>query len=168
MIVSLIAAMSENRVIGRQGALPWHLPRDMRRFRTLTTGHAVIMGRKTFETLKAPLPNRHNVVVTGNRSYEVSGADVAHSLDAALALVQGDEEVFIAGGGEIYRLALPVADRIYLTVVHDAFEGDARFPEFSMDEWRLAEDLRYEPDERHAFSFSFRLYLRRTREPDSG
>ena len=161
MIVSLIAAMSENRVIGREGKLPWYLPRDMRRFKTLTTGHAVIMGRKTFETLGAPLPNRRNLVVTGNRAYEASGADVAHSLDAALSLVEGDEEIFIAGGGEIYRLALPVADRIYLTVVHDAFNGDARFPEFPMHDWRLAEDLRYESDERHAFPFSFRLYVRR-------
>jgi dihydrofolate reductase len=166
MIVSLIAAMSENRVIGRDGDLPWRLPRDMHRFKTLTTGHPVIMGRKTFETLTKPLPNRHNIVVTANRSYVAVGADVTHSLDAALALVEDDAEVFIAGGGEIYRLALPIADRIYLTVVHGTFEGNARFPEFSMEAWRLAEDIRYESDQRHAYPFSFRLYLRRTSEPE--
>ena len=162
MTVSLIAAMSENRVIGHAGSLPWHLPRDMHRFKSLTTGHPVVMGRKTFETLPAPLPNRQNIIVTGNRTYQASGADVAHSLEAALSLVGGDGEIFVAGGGELYRLALPIADRIYLTVVHATFEGDAWFPEFPMDQWRLVEDIRYDSDERHAFPFSFRLYVRRT------
>lgn len=165
MIVSLIAAMDEHRVIGARGALPWHLPRDMRHFKTLTTGHPVIMGRKTFETLNVPLPKRHNVVVTSNRSYVAEGAEVADSLEAGLAAVADEAEVFVAGGGEIYRLALPRADRIYLTVVHGAFEGDTWFPEFSMEEWRLMDDVRYEPDERHALAHSLRLYVRRTDEP---
>jgi len=167
MIVSLIAAMAENRVIGAKGSLPWHLPRDMRHFKTLTTGHSVVMGRKTFETLNVPLPNRRNVVITTDPAYAADGADVANTLEAALAAVGDDDEVFVAGGGEIYRLALPRADRIYLTVVHGRFDGDTWFPEFSMERWRLVEDLRYEPDERHARAHSFRLYGRRSDASDS-
>jgi dihydrofolate reductase len=167
MIVSLIAAMGENRVIGAKGSLPWHLPRDMRHFKTLTTGHPVVMGRKTFETLNVPLPNRHNVVITTDPSYVADGADVAASLEAALATVGDDEDIFVAGGGEIYRLALPRADRIYLTVVHHHFQGDTWFPEFSMEHWQLIEDFRYEPDERHAWAHSFRLYRCRSHASDS-
>jgi dihydrofolate reductase len=167
MIVSLVAAMGENRVIGAKASLPWHLPRDMRYFRTLTTGHSVVMGRKTFETLNVPLPNRHNVVITKASTYVADGADVVDSLEAALAAVGDDDEVFVAGGGEIYRLALPRADRIYLTVVHGRFEGDTSFPEFSMEHWQLVEDFRYERDERHRWAHSFRLYRRRSDVSDS-
>jgi dihydrofolate reductase len=154
--------MAENRVIGRADALPWHLPRDMRRFKRLTTGHAVIMGRRTFETLPAPLPDRRNVVLTRDPSYRRSGIEVVHTLDAALALVAGAQEVFVAGGAEVYRGALPVADRIHLTVVHATVDGDTFFPEITMEAWRLVEDLRFETDERHAFACSFRRYERRT------
>jgi dihydrofolate reductase len=167
MIVSLVAAMGENRVIGALGSLPWHLPRDMRHFKTLTTGHPVVMGRKTFETLNVPLPNRHNVVITKDPTYVANGADVVDSLEAALAAVGGDDEVFIAGGGEIYRLALPRADRIYLTVVHGRFEGDTSFPVLSMEHWQLVEDVRYEPDERHRWAHSLRLYRRRSGVSDA-
>ena len=156
MIVSLIAAMSENRVIGRAGAVPWRLPEDMRFFKETTTGHTVIMGRKTFETLPAPLTNRHNVVVTSRRSYAVpDGVTVVHSLDEALATGPREEEVFVAGGEEIYRQALPRADRIYLTVVHRSVDGDTFFPEFDDSQWDLVRD-----DERG--EFSFRLYERRS------
>lgn len=165
MIVSLIAAMAENRVIGRGDALPWRLPRDMRRFKRQTTGHAVIMGRRTFETLPAPLPDRHNVVLTSAPAYPRAGVEVARSLDAALENLAGDEEVFVVGGAEIYRLALPIADRIYLTVVHATVPGDTFFPEFTMEDWRLVEDLRFAADARHAFACSFRLYERRTNGP---
>jgi dihydrofolate reductase len=165
MIVSLIAAMAENRIIGAGGSLPWHLPRDMRHFKTLTTGHPVIMGRKTFETINVPLPKRHNVVVTSNPAYAAEGVDVVGSLDAALGAIDDAAEVFVAGGGEIYRQALPYAARIYLTVVHGRFDGDTRFPEFSMEQWRLIDDVRYGPDERHAYAHSFRLYERRDDDP---
>ena len=154
--------MAENRVIGQDNALPWRLPRDMRRFKRLTTGHAVIMGRKTFETLPAPLPDRRNVVLTRAAAYSRGGVEVARSLDAALEIVAGDEEVFVAGGAEVYRVALRVADRIHLTVVHATVPGDTLFPEFAMEDWRLVADLRFTPDARHAFPYSFRLYERRT------
>ncbi len=160
MIVSLIAAVAENGVIGRGDALPWRLPADMKHFKELTTGHPVVMGRKTFETLPKPLPNRRNVIVTRDRSYHRVGADVVHSIEAALSLVSDEEEVFIAGGGEIYELALPYADRLYLTVVHANFDGDVRFPDLELDEWRLIESDRHDKDERHAVSFSFMHYER--------
>lgn len=164
MIVSLIAAMAENRVIGKDGRVPWRLPADMKHFKTLTTGHTVVMGRKTFETLDRPLVNRRNVVVTHNPDYHAAGAEVVHSLAAALDLAAGDDEVFVAGGEEIYRLALPRADRIYLTVVHATVDGDAHFPDFDLAEWRLVGEERYESDERHAFAFTFRRHDRhRTR-----
>ena len=154
--------MAENRVIGQGDGLPWHLPQDMRRFKRLTTGHQVVMGRKTFETLPAPLPDRRNVVLTRDPSYRPAGVDVVHTLDAALHLVAGTEEVFVVGGAEIYRLTLPVAHRIHLTVVHAAVPGDSRFPAFAMEEWRLVEDLRFTADEHHALAYSFRRYDRRT------
>ena len=129
MIISLIAAMAENRVIGRDNAIPWDLPADRKRFRELTLGHPVIMGRKTFESLAGPLPGRKNIIITRQTDYRPQGCSVAHNLAAALALAGEADEVFICGGGEVYREALPIADRIYLTIIHRAFAGDSRFPE---------------------------------------
>jgi len=165
VIVSIIAAVAENGVIGSVGRLPWRLPADMKYFKELTTGHAVVMGRKTFDTLSQPLSNRRNVVVTRDRTYQVTGADVVYSFQDALRLVSGEEEVFIAGGGEIYELALPYASRLYLTIVHGDFDGDTRFPDLDMDEWRLLQSERHEADERHAIPFSFRLYERQGEGP---
>ena len=137
----------------------------MQHFKRLTTGNTVVMGRKTFETLPQPLPNRRNVVVTRDVSYRADGADVVHSLTDALDLAAGEEEIFIAGGGEIYRLALPLADRLYLTVVHTEASGDTVFPEFSDEDWELIEDVRNEPDEKHALAYSFRQYRRKVKQP---
>jgi dihydrofolate reductase len=161
LIVSLIAAMAENRVIGRDNALPWRLPSDMKHFKELTIGHTVIMGRKTYDSMGQPLMERRNVVISRDPGLTYDGAEVVSSLEDALGLAAGEDEVFVAGGAEIYRLALPRADRIYLTVVHTAVEGDTHFPEFDMAEWQLAEDVRHESDERHHYGFSFRLYHRR-------
>jgi dihydrofolate reductase len=165
VIVSIVAAVAENGVIGTLDGLPWRLPEDMKHFKELTTGHAVVMGRKTFDTLSQPLRNRRNVVVTRDREYQRSGADVVHSIEEALDLVAGEEEVFIAGGGEIYELALPYANRLYLTVVHAEFDGDTRFPDLNLDEWKLLEGSRYEADERHAVPFSIMLYERKGERP---
>lgn len=156
--ICLIAAMSENRVIGKAGALPWHLPEDLARFRALTSGHHVIMGRKTWETLDGPLPGRVNIVITRRRAEAIDGALVAGSLEEALELAAGDDDVFILGGGEIYQLALDRADRIYLTVVHAHLDGDAFFPELDPARWRLVEDERHEADDRHTHAYSFRVY----------
>jgi dihydrofolate reductase len=160
VIVSLVVAMSENRVIGRSGGLPWSLPKDLRRFKTLTVDHTVIMGRKTFDEIKHPLANRRNVVITRNRNFHPHGVTVVPTLDEALALGATEREVFVIGGGEIYRLALHRADRLYLTVVHAQVEGDTYFPEFDLAAWALEEEERHEADAKHAYAFTFRTYRR--------
>lgn len=160
MIVSLVAAMAENRVIGHSGGLPWHLPKDLQFFKKLTVDHTVIMGRKTFDEVKRPLANRRNVVITRNPAFRPHGVTVVPSLEEALALGATEDEVFVIGGGEIYRLALPRADRIYLTVVHAVVEGDTYFPEFEGTAWVLEEEEHHEADAKHAYAFTFRTYSR--------
>lgn len=158
--ISLIAAMGRNRVIGRSGALPWRLPDDMRFFMRTTTGHAVIMGRKTWETMDKPLPNRRNIVVTRQADYHAAGAEVVASLDEAIARTADESEVFIIGGGEIYQLALPIAHRLYITHVEGEFEGDAKFPEFDASRWRAVTRQHHDADDRHAHAFKFVMYER--------
>ncbi len=133
MILSLIAAMAENRVIGRGPEIPWDLPDDRRRFRELTWGHPIVMGRKTFETLDAPLPGRDTIVLTRDRGFRAEGCRVVHGQDEVLRAASDAEEVFICGGGEVYREFLPLADKIYLTVLHLKVEGDVLFPEIPED-----------------------------------
>ena len=129
MSIAIIAAMTENRVIGRNGAIPWDLPEDRRHFRELTMGHPVIIGRKTFESIGRPLPGRMNIVLSRREEYRAEGCLVARDLKAALMAAAGNDEVFICGGGELYREALPRADRLYLTLVHMTVAGDTFFPE---------------------------------------
>lgn len=136
MLISIIAAMARNGVIGRDGRLPWRLPADLRRFRELTTGHAVIMGRKTYESIGRPLPDRVNIVITGQPNGLADGVLNAGSLAMALEMSGGEDEVFIAGGGEIYTQALPFADRLYLTVLDADFNGDTLFPPIPLQEFR--------------------------------
>jgi len=161
MIVTIIAAMSENRVIGRAGSLPWRLPADLKRFKSLTVGHTVIMGRKTFESIGRPLPDRRSIVVTRNPQYRAEGVLVVLCLEDALQQVADDEQVFIIGGGELYRHALPVADRLELTIVHAEVEGDTSFPELDMKDWKLIGEEHHEADDRHAYPFTFQTYERR-------
>ncbi len=132
----IVAAVAANRVIGHQGKLPWHLPEDLRHFKALTTGHPVIMGRRTWESLGKPLPKRINIVVSRTPFFEAPGAKVAGSLEAALVLCADAPTAFVIGGGELYRAALPVADRLVLTEIRKDFEGDARFPQFSRGAWK--------------------------------
>ncbi|UCE85926.1 MAG: dihydrofolate reductase [Deltaproteobacteria bacterium] len=161
MKLSIIAAVSENGVIGIDGRLPWHLPADQAFFKRATIGHAVIMGRRTFESIQGPLPKRTTIVVTRNRAYRAPGAVVVEDLDAALAAAAGDDEVFVAGGAELYREALPRADRLYLTVVHTDVAGDVFFPEVDFSAWRLVDEVRHEADVRHAHAFTIRSYAAR-------
>ncbi len=157
-----MAAVAENGVIGAEDALPWYLPTDMKHFKELTSGHTVIMGRRTFEALRRPLPNRRNVVLTRDRDYRARGAFVVADFDEALSLAPEDDEVFVVGGGDIYEQAMPRAGRLYLTIVHSEFEGDTFFPKFTEADWILKEDIHNEADAKHSHSFSFRLYERRT------
>lgn len=154
-MISIIVALAENRVIGRRNTLPWRLPNDLKHFRRLTTGHAVIMGRKNYESIGKLLPERTNIIVTRNAGYAVPGAHVVHSLETAYAAAADDNEIFVIGGAEIYRAALPRAGRLYLTLVHAPVPGDTFFPDFDRNEWREVECVRHEADEKHAYAYSF-------------
>ena len=136
--VSIIVAMARNRVIGRDGQLPWHIPEDLKRFKQLTMGHHIVMGRKTWDSLGRLLPGRRHVIVSRQPDYRVPGAQIVRSLDTAIAACAGDEEIFIIGGGEIYRQALTLTDRIYLTQVALDAEGDTAFPELQPQNWKEA------------------------------
>ena len=166
MRLSIIAAMSQNRVIGRDTRLPWHLPADWAHFKKLTMGHCLLMGRKTLESIGRPLPGRTMVVVTRQRDYAPPGAPpgvrVAHSLEEALAMTAGDE-VFIAGGAEIYRQTLPRVKRLYLTLVQATLEGDAYFPEFDEADWQLASQENYPADAKNPYPYGFLVYERKNR-----
>ena len=159
-MLSIIVAMSENYVIGRAGAMPWHLPADLKRFKALTTGHAIIMGRKTWDSIGRPLPERTSIVLTRDPAFAADGAIVVPDLDQALDAAGDDDEPFIIGGGEIYRMALERAERLYLTCVHATLSGDTFFPNFSEQDWSLVSDERHAADEKHAYAFSFRVYER--------
>jgi dihydrofolate reductase len=161
MIVSLIVAMAKNRVIGANGAIPWRLPNELQLFKRVTMGHHIIMGRKTWESIGRLLPGRTTVIVTRQKDYAVAGAVVAASLDDAIAACGGDNEVFVIGGGELYRLALPLARRIYLTTVDASPAGDTLMPEFDLAAWREVSAETYAADERHAFGYRFCVLERR-------
>jgi dihydrofolate reductase len=163
VIVSLIAAVAANDVIGRDNDLPWHLPDDLQHFKRLTTGHTVIVGRRTWESVGKPLPNRRWIVVTRQPDYAPPGVEVASDLDRALALAAGEAEVFVAGGGVLFRDALARADRMYLTHIDAEVEGDAFFPAFDPADWVVVEENFHPADDRHAFAFTFRRYDRRAR-----
>ncbi len=160
MIISLIAAVSENGVIGKGDGLPWHLPPDMQHFKQSTMGKPVVMGRKTFETLEKPLPGRTNIIVTRQANYNQDGCVVVHSLEEAYQAAGDAEEVMIAGGAAIYKAALPVADRMYLTRIHETFEGDVFFPDFNWREWREVEREDYS-DSDQPYDYSFVTYERK-------
>jgi dihydrofolate reductase len=161
MILSLIAAVAANGVIGSGGKLPWHLPADLRRFQALTLGHPVIMGRRTWESIGKPLPGRRNFVVSRRADFRAEGAEVAPSLDEAIARCPEAEEAFVIGGASLYRDALPRADRLYLTRVHADLPGDVVFPEWDAAAWRLLTEEDHAADATHAHAFSFRVYERR-------
>ncbi len=159
MILSLIAALGENRAIGFRGKLPWRLPADMKHFREFTTGHAVIMGRITHESVGKPLPERKNIVISDKANYEAPGCAVASSFPDAIREA-GEGEVFVIGGGRVYAEALPYADRMYLTLVHASPEADAFFPEFDEVEWRVTKTEKFPKDEKNEYAYDFINYER--------
>lgn len=167
MTISLVVAVAENGVIGKSGALPWHLPKDLKHFKTLTSGHATVMGRRTFESISKPLPNRRNVVLTRNRDFRSEGVRVVHTLEEALRIINEGTEIFVIGGAEVFRLALPLADHVHQTVVHAEVEGDTYFDQFDPSDWELREDEYQDADEDHAYAFSFRSWVRRAKRPAS-
>ena len=158
---SIIVAVAENGVIGDQNRLLWHISEDLRRFKELTTGHPVVMGRKTYDSIGRPLPNRVNVVISRQEGLTLPGCTVVHSLPEALALFAEEEEVFVIGGAQIYAEALPLADRFYLTRVGRAYEGDTRFPAWDPSEWELIESKAYAHGAEYPWPFVFETYRRR-------
>ena len=161
MRISIIAILASNNVIGRDNQLPWYLPADLKRFKALTMSHHLIMGRKTFESLGKPLPGRTNVVVTRSGDFCAPGIVVVPSLDAALDVAKGDDEIFIAGGAQIYEQMIHRADRMYLTRIHADVEGDTFFPDFDdVTEWTLVDSEHNEPDEKNTLPYSFLTYER--------
>lgn len=161
-LISLIAAMADNRVIGIENRLPWKLPADMKWFRKHTLGKPVVIGRKTFESFGGrTLPDRTNIIITSDRSYRAAGAVVVHSIDEAIAAAGDVAELMIIGGASFYEQMLPRSDRFYLTLVHAEVEGDAWFPEFDMAEWEEVERHDYEADEDNAYPYSFLVLERK-------
>jgi len=162
MTVSLIVAVSSNGVIGRDGGLPWHLPADLKHFKRTTMGHHLIIGRRTWDEVAKPLPGRTMVVVTRSRNFAPEGAQVVRSVEEALELAASDDEPFIGGGSQIYRIALAcdLVDRVYLTRIHAEVEGDTLFSNFDLDEWELASEEHYESDEKNEYPYSFLVYER--------
>ena len=160
MTVSIIVAMAENGVIGRDMDLPWHISADLKRFKAATMGHHIVMGRKTFESIGRLLPGRTTVIVTRQPDYQVDGAVIVNSLGAAQAAATDDSELFIIGGGQIYEIALPLADRLHVTRVHTEVDGDTSFPAIDWDQWELVSAERHGADEKNDYDFTFESYQR--------
>jgi len=166
MIVSLIAAVAENDVIGRNGQLPWRLSADLRRFKSLTMNHPLIMGRRTWESINRPLPGRTMIVVSRQPNYRAAGCHVCSSLEAAITLSSSHQpphpikKTFVIGGGDLYRAALSLADKIYLTRVHATIAGDALFPDVDWSEWYLTTSDRHSADATNEYDYSFEVWVR--------
>ena len=154
-LLTMIAAAAENNALGKNNDLIWHISEDLKRFKRLTSGHAIIMGRKTFESMTKALPNRKNIVLTNKKDYQPEGATVVHTLEDALALVKDDSQPFIIGGGEIYRLFMPYCDRIELTRVHHNFEADVFFPEIDLNHWKEIARVNIEATKEQPYHYSY-------------
>ena len=158
-MITLVVAKSDNNIIGDNNQLIWRLSHDLRRFKSITTGHPVIMGRKTFDSVGKPLPNRTNIVITRNKDWSSEGVEVAHSLDKAIEIAKEiDSEIFIIGGGNIYKQSMDVADAIEVTEVHHTFEGDTLFPEINLNVWKEVSREDHTKDEKNEYDYSFVRY----------
>ncbi|WP_410221036.1 dihydrofolate reductase [Pedobacter sp.] len=153
--LSIVVAVSANNAIGKENELLWHLPADLKHFKNITSGHTIIMGRKTYESIGRPLPNRRNIVITRNKDYKIEGAEVVHSLDNAIDLLGEYEEGYIIGGEQIYNIALPFCGKIYLTTVHHHFDADAFFPEIDKSIWKETEKVENKADDKNEFDYTF-------------
>jgi dihydrofolate reductase len=161
MIVSAVVAIAENNAIGKDNQLLWHLPADLKHFKQITSGHTIIMGRKTYDSIGKPLPNRRNIVITRTAGLQIPGVEVTGNIEDALALCANEDEVFIIGGAEIYKTTLAVTDRIYLTRVHENYEADAFFPEIDFNEWEETSVEKHLPDEKNRVAYTFSTLLRK-------
>ncbi|MCF6129150.1 dihydrofolate reductase [Flavobacterium sp. AS60] len=160
-MITLIAAVAENYALGKDNQLLWHLPDDFKRFKNVTSGHYIIMGRKTFESFPNPLPNRTHVIITRQKKYSSENCIIVDSLNAAISVCPKDEEVFIIGGGEIYTQSIEIADKLDITKVHYSFDADTFFPEIDLNKWKLTSTEFHPKDEKNQFDFTFETYLRK-------
>ena len=160
-MITLIVAVADSGVIGRDNGLPWHLPEDLKRFKRLTLGKPIVMGRRTFDSIGKPLPDRQNIVVTRDPNYRPGGVSVVHDPDAALRAAGAAPEIMVIGGAELFRVFLPRAGRIHLTRVHGDIAGDVLWPELDSREWQVVEREAHDADERHAFAMTFEVWERR-------
>ena len=160
-MIIMIAAVAENNALGKDNELVWHLPNDFKRFKTLTSGHHIIMGRKTFESFPKPIPNRTHIIITRQKNYQAEGCIIVDSIEKALSICPKDEDSFIIGGGEIYTLGLAYTDKIEITRVHSSFEADAYFPEINKKDWKLEKYEFNEKDEKHKYDYTYETYIRK-------
>jgi dihydrofolate reductase len=162
MTIALIAILDQANGIGRENKLLCHLPADLRRFKQLTTGHCVVMGRKTFESLpNGPLPNRRNIIITRDKEFKQTGIEVIHSVKEIFKVCENEHKIFIIGGGQIYNIMLEYADILYITKIHHTFISDAFFPEIKSEEWEIKEKIDYTADEKNKFDYSFIEFLKK-------
>ena len=159
--ITIIAAVSENNVLGKNNKLIWHIPDDLTRFKKLTIGHSVVMGRKTFESMNKPLPERKNIILTRNKNYKAKGTLIAHNIQEALNYCENDNQPFIIGGGEIYNLFLNISDKIELTRIHKLYNGDAFFPEILEKKWRLINSKKNNFNNDKSLEFSYLTYIKK-------
>ncbi len=164
MKISLIAAMAHHRVIGKNNQLPWHLPADLKHFKALTTGKTVVMGRKTFEAIGKPLPNRKNIVLTRDTRWTSEGVVVLHTWEQVLETCNADEELMVIGGAQLYQQTLPMVSQLYLTMIDTEIEGDAYFPEWDANDWQVVERNEQGADEKNSYNMVFMTLKRRERE----
>lgn len=160
-MIIMIAAVAENNALGKNNDLLWHLPNDFKRFKEITSGHYIIMGRKTFDSFPKPLPNRTHVIISRQNNLEKEGCIVVQDLEKALAVCPKNEDVFIIGGGEIYKQFMTFADQLDITRVHDSFDADVYFPEIDSEIWELTTEIMHQKDEKHLFDYSFQTFVRK-------
>lgn len=160
-MIILIAAVAENNALGKNNDLLWHLPKDFKRFKEITSGHTIIMGRKTFESFPKLLPNRTHIIITRQKDYKREGCIVVQDLESALAICPKNDDVFVIGGGEIYAQSIHLADQLDITKVHYSFDADVYFPEIDLGIWELISDVFNAKDEKHLYDFSFQTFSRK-------
>ena len=160
-MIILIAAVAENNALGKNNDLLWHLPKDFKRFKEITSGHHIIMGRKTFESFPKPLPNRTHIIITRQKEYFCDGCIVVQDLEKAIALCPKNEDIFVIGGGEIYSQSIHLADQLDITRVHQSFDADVYFPEIDPEIWELTSEVFNPKDEKHLYDYTFQTFVRK-------
>ncbi len=159
--ISIIVAISENGVIGKSNSLIWHLPADLKHFKQLTVGHHIVMGRKTFESIGKPLPQRTSIIVSRNNDFKADNCFVVNTLEDAFSIAKNDSEIFIIGGGEIYKNSIEFANKLYITEIHQSFDGDTFFPDIEWKNWELIDEIDNKIDDKNKYHYVFKTYIKK-------